>query len=260
MTSALVGHTGFVGSNLLRQHRFDSLFNSKSIEQIAGKQYDLLVVSGMPAAKWIANADPTGDRNTLDRLCSALRRVRASRVVVISTVDVYSTPIDVDEDTSIDPAKLQPYGQHRLLLEHFAAEQFPLVLRARLPALFGPGLRKNAVYDLLNANDVHKLHANGSFQFYNLCRLWADVQCAFEAGLSVVNFATEPVSIREVAHEAFGLDFSNDPGTKPARYDVRTRHAPLFGGYGGYLDPREEVLAELRTFVAAERTAARVAA
>ena len=35
--SALIGYTGFVGSNLLRQRAFDATFNSKNIEQISGR-------------------------------------------------------------------------------------------------------------------------------------------------------------------------------------------------------------------------------
>ena len=258
MTSALVGHTGFVGGNLAAQHRFDACFNSKTIESIASRRFELLVVSGMPAAKWIANGDPATDRANLDRLWGCLKTVRADTVVVMSTVDVYPTPVNVDEDTPIDPSAQQPYGLNRLELERRAASHFRRVLSVRLPGLFGPGLKKNAIYDLLHDNETHKIHANGVFQFYNLSHLWRDVQAALAAGLSVVNFATEPVSVREVAREAFGLDFANDPGTKPARYDVRTKHAEVFGGSGGYLTGREQVFAELREFVRGER--ARVAA
>lgn len=260
MTSALVGYSGFVGTNLLRQYQFDAMYNSTNIEQIAGRRFDLLVVSGMPAAKWIANSEPIVDRRSLDRLWNALHQVHAATVVIISTVDVYPLPVDVDEDTLIEPAKLQPYGKHRRLLEELAARHFSRVLCVRLPALFGPGLRKNAIFDLLHSNEIHKIHAQGVFQFYNLCRLWADVQCALEGGLTVVNFATEPVSIYEVASEAFGLDFTNTPNTVPAHYNVRTKHANLFGGFNGYLDPREAILAELRSFVSAERAGTRVAA
>src|SRR5207248_1917799 len=108
--------------------------------------------------------------------------------------------------------------------------------------------------------EVHKIHANGVFQFYNLGRLWPNIQTALAAGLTLVNFATEPVSVREVAREAFGIDFTNDPGTEPARYDMRSRHAGLFGGRGGYLYSREQVLAELRRFVIAEHDRLRTAA
>ena len=256
MTSALVGYTGFVGGNLAAQHHFDACFNSRNIESIAGRRFDLLAVSGMPAAKWIANADPAGDRANLDRLWDAIRQAKAEAVVVMSTVDVYPTPIAVDEDTPIDPSAQHTYGLNRLELERRAAAHFGRVLSVRLPGLFGPGLKKNAVYDLLHGNETHKIHANGVFQFYNLGRLWRDVQTALAAGLNVVNFATEPVSVREVAREAFGLDFANDPGSKPARYDVRTGHGALFGRVGDYLQSREQVLAELREFVKGTRAAA----
>src|SRR4051812_23231156 len=102
MSTAIIGHTGFVGGTLARQVPFDAGFNSKNIEQIAGKSFDVLYISGMPAAKWIANGDPAGDRAVLDRLVGCLRQVQAQRVVIMSTVDVYPTPIDVNEDTPID--------------------------------------------------------------------------------------------------------------------------------------------------------------
>jgi nucleoside-diphosphate-sugar epimerase len=260
MPDALIGHTGFVGGNLAALHPFNTWFNSKNIEAIRGQRYELLVVSGMPAAKWIANRDPDGDRAVLDRLWGCLRTVHADTVVVMSTVDVYPNPVDVDEDTPINAAAQQPYGKHRLELERLAAAHFPRVLSVRLPGLFGPGLKKNAVYDLLHNNEVHKIPANGVFQFYNLARLWKDVRAALAAGLTLVNFATEPVSVREVAREAFGIDFTNDPGIKPARYDVRTRHAAVFGGRDGYLYSRAQVLGELTAFVAAQRDKLRAAA
>jgi hypothetical protein len=71
----------------------------------------------------------------------------------------------------------------------------------------------------------------------------------------VVNFGTEPVSVREVARGAFDLDFANDPGTPPAQFDMRTRHAALFGGRDGYLCDHRQVLADLRDFVRHERAA-----
>jgi hypothetical protein len=255
MPDAVIGHTGFVGGTLLRQRPFDECYNSKNVETIAGKSFGLLAISAMPAAKWIANRDPAGDRAALDRLTGCLRQVRAERVVVMSTVDVYPNPVGVDEDSAIDPAAQQAYGRNRLLLEQITAAHFPRVLIVRLPGLFGEGLKKNAVYDLLHNNEVHKIHAGGVFQFYNLDRLWRDIQSADAAELALVNFATEPVSVRDVAREAFGLDFGNVPDHAPARYDMRSRHAALFGGRDGYLYSRAQVLGELRGFMERERRA-----
>ena len=254
LPSALVGYTGFVGSNLASQHHFDALFNSRNIQEIAGLDFDLLVVSAMPAAMWIANQDPVGDRAVLDQLAGYLRRTTANKVVVVSTVAVYPQPKAVDEDSLIDETAQSPYGRHRLLLERQLADYFPKVLTVRLPGLFGPGLKKNAVYDLLHKHELSKVNSAAAYQFYNLERLWADISTAFQAGLNLINVTSEPLSVRDVAREVFELDFANQLDAPPALFDVRSKHAALFGGRNGYLYDRATVLDELRAFVDRERS------
>jgi nucleoside-diphosphate-sugar epimerase len=245
---ALVGWSGFVGGNLLRQAAFDDRYRSTDIEEIAGRRYSLVVCAGAPAEKWKANRDPDADRASLERLAAALERAEIAELVLISTVDVYPEPVGVDEATPIDPAAGQPYGRHRLALERRLAARFDARV-LRLPALFGPGIKKNVVYDFLHGNALELIPAGGVFQFYPLARLWADVERARAAGLRLANLATEPVSVREIAREAFGLEFENPKVSAAPRYDFRTRHAELFGGRAGYLLRRAEVLAELRAFV-----------
>jgi nucleoside-diphosphate-sugar epimerase len=256
MTAALIGHTGFVGGNLRDQFRFDALFHSSDIEDIAGRHFDLLVCAGAPAAKWKANQDPSADRAGLSRLCRALAKVSAREVILISTVDVFGDPQGADE--GVTPRGATPYGQHRLELEEFITSHFQSLV-VRLPALFGPGLKKNAIYDLLNDNQVDRIDSRAVFQFYDVRRLWADVAAARRAGLALVHFATEPASMAEVAAAAFGRHFHNELPGKPARYDFRTRHAHLFGHQGGYLRTRAEVLVDLADFVARERAKKRCA-
>ena len=253
MASALIGHTGFIGSNLACQFEFDDLYNSKNIEDIAGRSYDVIVCCGMPGAKWLANKDLAADRAALDRLVGNLKRAEADRVVIISTIDVYLHAFDVTEDTPIEVNESTPaYGKHRYILEREAYEMFSDVLVVRLPGMFGPGLRKNAIFDLLNNNDVNKIHSEGSFQFYNVERLWGDLEIARSMELRLVNFATEPVTIGEIAHHAFGIKFDNDTGTPPAKYDMRSVHAAVFGGENGYLYSRKQVLQEIRKYVVSE--------
>jgi hypothetical protein len=256
MADALIGHTGFVGGNLARQHVFDACFNSKNIADINGGVFDLLVCSGMPAAKYLANQRPWEDRATLDRLLSCLRRSDAAQVVIISTVDVYPQPVNVDEDATIDPSAQQPYGKHRYLLEQAARTHFPRVLIVRLPGLFGPGLKKNAIYDLLHGNMLDKIDASGVFQFYNLDHLWDDIQKALSLNLDVLNIATEPFSVRDMAKEAFDLEFTNRLGGPAPRYDFRSKHAGAWGGRDGYLYDRAQVTKELQEFVAREKAGA----
>ncbi len=252
-SSALVGHTGFVGSNLLRQRAFDACFNSKNIEQIDGRGFDLLVVSGAPAEKWKANADPARDRDNIERLIRAIDRVAyAQKVVLISTVDVFINPVDVDEDSPVPLTGLHAYGRNRRLLEEVLSARFDTVV-LRLAGLYGHGLKKNAIHDLLHDHEVYKIDSRGSFQFYDIDRLWRDAETAIANALPLAHLPTEPVSVADVARAAFGMEFTNEVVPVPARYDVHTRHAALFGGDGVYVESKIEELAGIQRFVERER-------
>jgi nucleoside-diphosphate-sugar epimerase len=244
----LIGHTGFVGSNLARQTRFDATYNSSNIESIAGNEFDLLVIAGVRAEKWIANANPEQDRAGIGRLLAPLETVKARQVVLISTVDVFMAPIDVDESTAVRTDGLHPYGKHRYELERAVADRFPTLI-ARLPALYGPGIKKNVIHDFLKDHETHKIDSRGVFQFYGLHRLWTDLEIALENRLGLIHLPTEPVSVAEVVKAAFGRDFTNHVVTAPARYDVRTTHATLLGGVGSYLETMTAELEGIRLFV-----------
>jgi nucleoside-diphosphate-sugar epimerase len=253
MANALVGYTGFVGSNLLRQAPFEGRYNTKNVETLAGQTYDLVVVAGAPAEKWKANRNPEADGKAIGRLTAALEQVNAAQVVLISTVDVYPDPVEVDEGAEIDAEKATPFGRHRFGLEVFLAARFnTLVLR--MPVVYGAGLKKNVIFDLLHDNHLEVVHADSVYQFYGLDRLWADVQAALAARLRVVNLVGEPLSVREVAKGAFGMEFENTPKeTNPARYDVRSRFAEALGGKGAYLQDKAQALAGIAQFVQAQK-------
>jgi nucleoside-diphosphate-sugar epimerase len=249
MSNGLIGYTGFVGSNLLRQTEFHNLYNSRNITEIEGQKFDYLVCAGAPAVKWLANKEPEKDRENLLNLMTCLETVKAEKLVLISTVDVYPIPLGVDEDTPIDLAQCQPYGKHRLELENFIAEHFNSLI-VRLLGLFGEGIKKNIIYDFLHNNIGGWIHKDSVFQFYNLANLWQNIQIALRQNISVVNFAVEPVSVEEVAREAFGFAFTNTPEQTPVKYDMRTKYYSSFQGLDlGYLYTREQTLLEIKHFV-----------
>jgi len=254
MPSALIGHTGFIGSNLARAHHFDAAFNSRNIAEIEGKHFGLVVCAGVRAEKWIANANPDGDKDGIARLLRSLDRVTAKRFVLISTVDVFPTPNGVDEDSPVPP-NTQPYGRNRRWLEEECATRFDALV-IRLAAMYGPGLKKNAIYDLVHDNELEKIDSRGAFQFYDVQRLWRDITAGLEHRLHLLHLPTEAVTIAEVARAAFGREFTNVVAKVPARYDIRTKHAALVGGRGGYVETREQVLDGLRRYVAEERAKA----
>ena len=250
---ALIGHTGLVGGTIARARPFDAFFRSTDIDAMRGRSFDLVVCAGVRAEKWKANQDPGSDQAGIARLSDALETASIGHLVLISTVDAYPAPVAVDEATPIDAAAGQPYGRHRLAFEHFCTGRFACTI-VRLPGLFGQGLKKNAVYDLLHDNAVDKIHPDSAFQFYDLDRLWPDVEQVRSARIPLVNLATEPVLMREVAAHAFGRDLGAPPaGVAPMRYDMRSRYAAQFGGRDGYWYDASYTLSALTRFVANER-------
>jgi hypothetical protein len=252
--SALIGHTGFVGGTLLRQRPFDDLFNSSNIADISGRSYDLVVCAGVPAAKWIANKDPEADRAGIARLTDALARVEAGEFILISTIDVYPDPASGAEETApIDASSHHAYGANRYSLEQWVRGRFPHARIVRLPALFGEGLRKNALYDLLNDNGVEGINPLAQFQWYPMRRLTADLDRVRESELRLVNLFTEPLPMRLII-DAFFPGAGVGPDREPApRYDLRTCHAQLFGGTNGYMTDALTILGEMALYIAAER-------
>ncbi len=249
MRTALIGFTGFVGATLLRQTTFDDCYNSKNIKAIAGRQYDLVVCAGAPAVKWQANQQPQEDWANLQRLITALQQVAVESFLLISTVDVYDPPVQVNEDTVIEPDKIHPYGKHRFLLEQFVQQQFAQPQIVRLPGLFGNGLKKNFIYDLMHLNCLPLTHRDSVFQFYDLAQLWEHLSIIRKSAIPLLNFATEPLSAREIAAFCFGMEFQNETERSPVRYDMHTKYAALFGRESIYIHSKEEMLTAIRRFV-----------
>src|SRR5262245_46438716 len=155
MKTGLIGYSGFVGSNLRRQATFKRLYNSQNFREMEGRHFDLLVCAGVSASKWIANRAPEEDRRRIEELTSVLATTRVDEFVLISTSDVYPDPgAGGDEKPIIDPGSNSSYGRYRYELEQWAQTTFPTCRIVRLPALFGPGLKKNALFDLIHNNRI----------------------------------------------------------------------------------------------------------
>lgn len=137
----LIGYTGFVGSNILSQlknkYKKMKLYNSKNIEDISGEKFDLLIISGVSANKQFANMNPLEDRNNILKLDNNLSKITSKETVLISTIDVFT------EDA---------YGKNRKDFENSVKKSLNLgnVHILRLPGVFGPGLKKNVIYDIKN--------------------------------------------------------------------------------------------------------------
>ncbi len=249
MKSGLIGHTGFVGGNLLSQGSFEGLYNSKNFREMRGKSFGELVCAGVSAVKWLANKEPEQDRARIRELEDVLADVRAERFILISTIDVYPVLAGEDESYDCHLVKNHAYGANRLAFEDFCRERFETCTVIRLPGLFGPGLKKNVLFDLLNDNCLEMINPACSFQYYALADLSADIRRAVDADVRLLNLFTEPVPTRTILDRFFP---GKAVGAKPAgeaHYDLYTRHAGLWGRSGRYVRTQAEVLERMQAFI-----------
>ena len=144
----LVGSTGFVGGNLRAKHTFAAVCHSSDIAAQYGTQPDLCVYAGVPAAMFLANADPEADMEVMRTARENLRKIAPKSLVLISSIAVFADSRGRCEDDAPDTAGLPAYGRNRLQLEQWVREDFNDALIVRLPALYGAGLKKNFLFDL----------------------------------------------------------------------------------------------------------------
>ena len=301
---ALVGYTGFVGNNIYASagNQIDAVYNSKNIEDAYGTNPDLLIYAGLRAEKYLANNAPEKDMELIIQAEENIKKINPKKLVLISTIDVFKVPKDVDETSVIYTENLHAYGYNRYQLELWVRDNYPDALIIRLPGLFGRNIKKNFIYDYINVipfmlkeakfkelsaedpdlekyyrfqnNGFYKVDVADSdrellkdkfrtlgfsalnftdsrsvYQFYNLGRLWQDIQTALEAGIRLWHPATEPVSAGELYKSLTGDDFVNELDGIPADYDYKTIYDSIFGGENGYICNKEEVIADIREII-----------
>jgi hydroxypyruvate isomerase len=222
MTSAIVGWTGFVGQYLTQYFPQSDLYNSENVDSLRGKSYDTIYFSAMPAEKWKINKDPSSDMYLVTYFCDLLDTVRCNEFVLISTVDVLNCSI-LQSENGTDFSS-HPYGQHRKRLEDYVMTRFSNHIILRLPGLFGKGLKKNVIYDLLNDNQIENICLESSFQYYNLENLYNDIIYCRTNSIKLIHLVTDPIFTKTIVERYFPDKRSMCKGTNRVSYTLTTNH------------------------------------
>lgn len=249
MTRGLIGYTGFVGSNLQQQRGFDELYNSKNFREMSKKSFSELVCSGIYAEKWRANKEPAQDSASIQELINILKTVHTDRFVLISTIDVYPVIQGKDENYDCHQKTNHAYGTNRLLFEDFCTQHFPNCYVVRLPGLFGRGLKKNIIFDLLNNNMLESINPSSTLQYYYLNNLWSDIEKAILSEISLINLFTEPIATYEIVKRFFPQKSIGNDAVQECHYDLQTCHSHIYGKNGPYRHSKEEVMIQMQEFV-----------
>ncbi len=183
----LIGGKGFVGSafaRTLEARGIDyTIVTRQNYQEYVGKKCETIINANGNSSKILATKNPIQDFD------ATVRSVRASLVdfkydhyVYISSCDVYpdySSPATTSEEGIIDIKKQTPYGFHKYLAEKCVQHAAPNWLIVRFGGFVGPGLKKNAIYDILHGGPLW-LNPQSELQFMH-------VDQAAEATLELIN-------------------------------------------------------------------------
>ncbi len=174
--------------------------------------------------------------------------VKINRLVLISTIAVYPDPNNTDEDSIINDSELNTYGKNRLRLELELEKRFQTTI-LRLPALFGLGLKKNVLYDLIHKQHLEKININSSYQFYNLDNINKDIDFALKNNLKKLNLATEPIKIFEILNQCFDYNLESSFNASLRNENMVTKFGNIFNGNEKYLYKKNEIINDLKNFI-----------
>ena len=168
----LLGGEGFVGSayaRLLESRGIEhKVITRANYDNFRGTACDVLINANGNSRKYMANRDPLWEfdasvRSTAESLAS----FKAEKYILLSSGDVYpdqSNPELTQEDLPIDVSRVSRYGVHKYLGEKLVQGAQKNWLVFRMGGFVGPGLKKNAVYDMLH-NDPVWLDPESQLQF-----------------------------------------------------------------------------------------------
>ncbi len=208
-SKALIGYTGFIGSNLKKLYKTKYNYNSKNISKIKNKNFDLLFCAGTSSKRWIANKNPKKDLGDIKKLTKFLENIKVKKFILISSIEIYGLKNNKNEKDKINKKHNSSYGINRLYLEDFVKEKFKKHLIIRLPIVYGKNFCKNVIYDLLNQNEIEKLNAKDLVQVYNVQNLKKDINFCLKKNISELNIATEPIGLGYLAKKIFKIELSN---------------------------------------------------
>ena len=233
-TCLVLGGRGFVGSAIAREAQArgfaTTIVDKDNYDACAGASVDVLINANGNSKKYLAAQDPCQEFDlSVHSVLRSLHDFKARLYVYLSTIDVYSdmrNPANNSEESPIDEKALSPYGFHKYLAEKLVRYYAPKWTIFRMGGFVGPGLWKNAIYDLLTGAPL-KVHPDLACQHlhtHDLARLLFDVIKATPPR-QIWNICGEGVvTAREVASWIPNAKAVTDvQGLSPEHYEVNVQ-------------------------------------
>ena len=158
----ILGGQGFVGSAYARLFEAEdipfSVITRQNYPDFIGRRCDVLINANGNSKKFLAEKDPKWEFDASTRsVVHALEDIRSDVYIQLSTGDVYPSqrsPAETLESQNIDSAQLSRYGLHKLIAEFAVKSLHPRHLIFRMGGFVGPGMKKNAIFDLMQGAPI----------------------------------------------------------------------------------------------------------
>ena len=80
----------------------------------------------------------------------------------------------------------------------------------RLPIVYGKNFSKNAIFDLINDNEIEKLNGKDLIQIYHVKNLKKDIDFSIKKKIKELNISTEPITLKYLAKKVFNKDLNSN--------------------------------------------------
>lgn len=209
-TCLVIGAKGFIGSAVSAEAAARgyavTAVDLDNYEASKGAEADLLINAAGNSRKFIDDQDPVkGYELSVTSVMNVLHDFRFKFYVQLSSGAVYpdeGDPRKNNEETLLQPSKMTRYGFHKCLAEQLVQHYAPKHLIVRMGGFVGPGLKKNALFDLLTGGPLF-VHPDSEFQYMDTRDLAKAVftLCEGAAGKeTLLNLsARSTVSVRKAA-------------------------------------------------------------
>lgn len=230
----LLGGNGFVGSGvareLARSGKDFRVITRQNYAEFVGQHCDVFINANGNSSKLMGRSDPKGEfRASVLSVRDSLEDFKFDTYVFLSSSDVYPdsrSAAKTREDSVIDVASQNPYGFHKYLAERCVQNVAPRWMIIRQGGFVGPGLKKNAVFDVLHG-DKAWVHPETRFQYIHTddsARLCLEL---LDAGVhnEILNLtARGTISVREVM-ELAGRVVPTPDDAEASRFEISTEKA-----------------------------------
>lgn len=227
--NTILGYSGFVGSHLLEKVFNTELYNSKNIKEIANKEFNLVYCCCLPSVKWYCNKNPEEDIIIIDEIKQHISNIKSfNKLILISTIDIHCNNIEEQTEDNIVVSK-EYYGLHRYNFEQWLINNYENKIHIiRLPALFGIGIKKNVLYDLLNDNNLNLISNKNYYQWYDLRWLYDDIEYMINNNIKILNAYSEPIIMDEIINNFFPTKINNVLNNFTIKYNQKTKYNKIY--------------------------------